>query len=248
MSLTRDGNVGIGTTNPSAKLHTEVPVESPATGAVALIVKTSNGANDIFRWFDGSTPLGVFKNNGNVLIGTTTDAGIKLDVLGTARVSGNGTYAEFNLKDNTASGSSWFLLSGFPALGDFTIREAGVANHLVIKKTTGAAIFSSTITGPSGVNSVSNNNSIPFNVWTTITTVDASTIAMYLVVIGLAAGGFSDWTATGILYSNGTTAAFTSGPTNGALVQLRISGTAIQVIQTGTSPSINMSYKLLKVA
>jgi hypothetical protein len=71
---------------------------------------------------------------------------------------------------------------------------------------------------------------------------------MYLVVIGLAAGGFTDWTATGILYSNGTTAAFTSGPTNGALVQLRISGTAIQVIQTGTSPSINLSFKLLKVA
>ena len=75
--------------------------------------------------------------SGNVLIGRTSDAGVKLDVLGTARISGNSTYAEFSLQDNTASGSTWFLLSGFPALGDFTIREAGVANHLVIKKTSG---------------------------------------------------------------------------------------------------------------
>jgi len=97
-------------------------------------------------------------------------------------------------------------------------------------------------------NSTSNNNSIPFNTWTTIATVDAGTIGMYLVVIGLAAGGLGDWAATGILYSNGTTASWINGPTNGSLVQIRISGTAIQVIQTGTSPSINLSFKLLKVA
>jgi hypothetical protein len=97
-------------------------------------------------------------------------------------------------------------------------------------------------------NSTSNNNSIPFTTWTTITTVDASVMGMYLVVIGLAAGGLSDWAATGILYSNGTTATWINGPTNGSLVQLRISGTAIQVYQNGTSPSINLSYKLLKVA
>ena len=59
-----------------------IPSESPASGNVALIAITSNGANDIFRWFDGATPLGVFKNNGNVLIGTTTDNGSKLRVNG----------------------------------------------------------------------------------------------------------------------------------------------------------------------
>ena len=66
------GNVGIGTSSPSARLHTEVAVESPATSAVALIAKTSNGANDIFRWFDGATQLGVFKNSGNVGMNTTS--------------------------------------------------------------------------------------------------------------------------------------------------------------------------------
>ena len=113
---------------------------------------------------------------------------------------------------------------------------------------TGSAIFSSTVTGPSGVNSTSSSVSIPFTTWTTLTTVDASVMGMYLVVIGLAAGGLSDWAATGILYSNGTTATWINGPTNGSLVQLRISGTAIQVYQNGTAPSINLSFKLLKVA
>jgi len=72
MRITSTGNVGIGTVTPLAKLHTEVAIENPATGAVALIAKTYNGANDIFRWFDGATQLGVFKNNGNVGIGTTS--------------------------------------------------------------------------------------------------------------------------------------------------------------------------------
>jgi hypothetical protein len=74
--------------------------------------------------------------SGDVGIGTDSPD-TKLEIFGGARVSGNSTYAEFSLKDGTASGSTWYLLSGFPALGDFTIREAGVANHLVIKKTTG---------------------------------------------------------------------------------------------------------------
>jgi hypothetical protein len=49
-----------------------IPSESPATGNVALIARTSNGGNDIFRWFDGTTQLGVFKNSGSVGIGTAS--------------------------------------------------------------------------------------------------------------------------------------------------------------------------------
>lgn len=75
MRLSSSGNVGISTTSPAARLDVRVPVESPATGAVALIAGTSNGANDIFRWFDGATQLGVFKNNGNVGIGTSSPIG-----------------------------------------------------------------------------------------------------------------------------------------------------------------------------
>jgi hypothetical protein len=51
-------------------LRAEIAVESPASNNAALIAKTSNGGNDVFRWFDGATQLGVFKNSGNVGIGT----------------------------------------------------------------------------------------------------------------------------------------------------------------------------------
>ena len=67
------GNVGIGTSNPSSSLDVNLASESPATGRVALIARTGNGNNDIFRWYDGTTQLGVFKNSGNVGIGTTSD-------------------------------------------------------------------------------------------------------------------------------------------------------------------------------
>jgi hypothetical protein len=69
--ISSSGLVGIGTSSPAALLETRVAGESPATGKVALIAATSNGINDIFRWFDGTTQLGVFKNNGNVGIGTS---------------------------------------------------------------------------------------------------------------------------------------------------------------------------------
>ena len=101
------GNVGIGTTSPSARLHTEVAVEGTGTGAVALIAKTSNGVNDIFRWFDGSTQLGVFKNNGNVGIKTTSPEAA-LHVVGNqfiAKSGGGGTYKQTVVGQTTAAAS-----------------------------------------------------------------------------------------------------------------------------------------------
>jgi hypothetical protein len=62
-------------------LSAEIAVEGVASNNVALIAKTSNGGNDIFRWFDGATQLGVFKNSGNVGIGTSTPSS-KLHVFG----------------------------------------------------------------------------------------------------------------------------------------------------------------------
>ena len=123
-------------------------------------------------------------------------------------------------------------------------------NHVNGAATFVSSVTADTITGTNGVNTVSTVSSIPFTTWTTLVTIDSSTTGMYLVVIGLTGGGgaLTDWTATGIVYSNGVTAAFLTGPTNGTNVQLRISGLAIQVYQNGTSPSISLSYKLLKIS
>jgi hypothetical protein len=67
---------------------------SGASGGVAI--RTSNAANAHIRFYSGnadpdlSLEIARFvSNTGNLLINTTTDAGFKLDVNGTARVSGN---------------------------------------------------------------------------------------------------------------------------------------------------------------
>jgi hypothetical protein len=105
MLITSTGNVGIGQTSPNARLHVEVLSESPATGAVALIAKTSNGANDIFRWFDGTTQLGAFKNNGNVLIGSgLSDIGERLTLNGRIGIVG-ATVASGNTRSFFVRGS-----------------------------------------------------------------------------------------------------------------------------------------------
>ena len=98
------GNVGIGTTSPSASLETRVAVESPATNKIALIAATSNGANDIFRWYDGATQLGVFKNNGNVGIGTSSPD-TNLTVWG-ANIALNQAPGNVNIYSTTAFGAN----------------------------------------------------------------------------------------------------------------------------------------------
>jgi hypothetical protein len=109
--------VGIGTSTPSVPIHGLINNENivakfEATGtgegniemsglAPQLRATTTNGTSgfrisvfgsttgDVFRLQDSSTTLINVKKTGNVLINTTTDAGFKLDVQGTARVSGD---------------------------------------------------------------------------------------------------------------------------------------------------------------
>jgi hypothetical protein len=83
-------------------------------------------------------------------IGTVSPS-YKLDILGDVRIQGGGSvsYAVLNMLDNTSGGSNWAIFSGYPAIGDFTIRESGIANHLIIKKSTGAATFSGSVSASS---------------------------------------------------------------------------------------------------
>jgi hypothetical protein len=103
MRIDTSGNVGIGTSTPQYKFHVNVAdvtystIFSSTTGSVRFLPYLSSvyGAN-ISTLNAGQTaqiPLSLSANkfifeNGNVLIGTTTDAGFKLDVNGTARVQG----------------------------------------------------------------------------------------------------------------------------------------------------------------
>jgi len=101
-------NVGVGTASPLGKFHIE---STAAQGATALTLQTSNssGPNSTIRWVNdvntqtvaigsnygvanngiefiiGTTTQMNLRNNGNLLVGTTTDAGYKTDIAGTLR-------------------------------------------------------------------------------------------------------------------------------------------------------------------
>ena len=90
MTLNASGNLGVGTSSPSERLHisssassTEIRIENSTTSAY-IRSQTDN----LNFYFNGADRMRIF-SNGNIGVGTTTDAGYKLDVNGTGRFSGN---------------------------------------------------------------------------------------------------------------------------------------------------------------
>jgi hypothetical protein len=95
-----NGDVGIGTTSPAAKLHlvdsveSEIRTQYSTTSSGKLI--TGNGfttigsiTNDPLVFVSNNTERMRFTNGGNLLLGTTTDNGSKFQVSGAATFSGN---------------------------------------------------------------------------------------------------------------------------------------------------------------
>ena len=119
-TITMDGNVGIGTTSPTHKLHvagttahTTVKVSTTTHNAnfevktdnsnFALIGQGSSNRFDIWDTNAGATRLSV-NSSGNVGIGSTNPS-YKLDVVGsagnTARFKGSGGQATVSINDGT---------------------------------------------------------------------------------------------------------------------------------------------------
>ena len=100
------------------------------------------------------SPNGVsYLKGGSVGIGTTAPSQLlhvwKAGVLEPLFQSTTGRVG-LQLSAGAVGDVSWILYSGYPAAGDFTIRESGVGNHLLIKKTTGNATFSGNVLVNSG--------------------------------------------------------------------------------------------------
>ena len=99
MVIDSSGNVGIGTTSPASKFQVVTATnENVSLGSLSaiptgrtLILQTDAAGGSIETYSSltsGYVPLLLNPNGANVLIGTTTNAGYKLDVNGTARVQG----------------------------------------------------------------------------------------------------------------------------------------------------------------
>jgi hypothetical protein len=135
ITLLSSGNVGIGTTSPGASLHVNAN-NSLNEGVAAAIIRQSGASGNNGIVVDVTNTPGIYiadfrQNNsslvriastGNLLVGTTTDAGFKLDVNGTGRFSASSAALSIsNASDlwyNITRGSS-FTNIGVDSTGSF---------------------------------------------------------------------------------------------------------------------------------
>lgn len=112
MLIKNTGNVGIGTADPQAKLDVAGVIRANIDAANEINVLVKNSLNTVqlgvtaagvaYLYCTGAYDLGFSTNStrrmtitsdGNVLIGTTTNSGYKLDVAGTGRFTGKTTHS-----------------------------------------------------------------------------------------------------------------------------------------------------------
>jgi len=201
MRITSGGNVGIGTTTPSEELEvyksqngiTRLLVNNPDTtntnSRAAINVSSGSVLGEMVAITGLGLYLGASSNNflsfitngssrmditagGNVLIATATDAGFKLDVNGTARVSGaatikglastNGILNIFRGDSDTFGVKIQALNTdgsvSFESIGDnvnpnmyFRLRTLGTPVTALTLSGTGAATFSSSVTAADAI-------------------------------------------------------------------------------------------------
>jgi hypothetical protein len=195
------GNVGLGNTNPTVKLQVTMNVGAGyptlgVGGSGSIFVAGDTNQYGLYIGNDGVSGnawLQSMRNNtatayniilnpvgGNVLIGTTTDNGSKLQVTGAATFSTSIstsnlltiTYADISTGDNRGlrivntdanEGTAYNISSGRTGVnnGDFVIRNTTTGvNNLIFNRSTGAATFSSSVTATSlSISSTTNSTS-----------------------------------------------------------------------------------------
>jgi hypothetical protein len=175
MYIAPSGNVGIGTSTPDRKLS--------INGDTSLLGNNYISTSKFFQWEGGAywttrvtssgnqfeiyrgdtaTSAFVVSSGNNVLIGTTTDAGYKLDVNGYARVQGSGLSTIFTGNDIqfTRAGTAYITATGSGSSLNFGTNNT---NSVFVLASTGAAAFSSSVTATQYNSTVSSGANIILN-------------------------------------------------------------------------------------
>ena len=181
MRILANGNVGIGTASPSATLHVignagaTTTIEGSTQSTLNLKTTSPSKNNYIVGTTAGDLsfrPNGVtsttLKANGNLLIGTTTDSGEKLQVNGSAKFTGNLTLSgqtapQLFLTSNTAGTPNYTLIAN--ASSQFIIGRAGVANDFIIEAgntTLGGSLTGTTATFSGNLNIINGSGLVTF--------------------------------------------------------------------------------------
>ena len=125
-------------------------------GTSAILYSSGNTTKKDFTIYrDGGVDVGLIikGSNGNVLIGTTTDNGAKLQVSGTATISSALTSSDLTIKNSANAETLDLFLSpstfngfiDYPSSRSLIIRNKGSLGGLTLAST-GAATFSSSVT------------------------------------------------------------------------------------------------------
>jgi len=158
MRITSAGNVGIGTTTPAYKFQTASSVNSDWVGSFYNTSTTNpNGLQVRVGVSSSAQALGVYTDgvgytfnvlgNGNCLIGTTTDAGYKLDVNGTARIKSTGYGVVTTLYDTSNNGFQFIAdgFSGYNAINSTSQFLLQISGSERMRVTSSAATFNGNI-------------------------------------------------------------------------------------------------------
>jgi hypothetical protein len=182
-----NGNVGIGTDSPSAMLTLlglTPYIRIERSGVNTWQIQNNNQVGTITGFAinnitAGTVPFLINQATGNLLLGSTSDNGFRLDVNGTGRFSGalttngtrpivlNASSGNVNIQGETGgwavqygfSGNAGTNRGGFGALGGtndlsyWFIGKAYNDNALSLDFSTGAATFSSSVTAGGNINS-----------------------------------------------------------------------------------------------